>query len=332
MQMLGVGGGRGGGRGGGGGRGAKRGGRGGAARRLRAARRRATDGDAGGGARIAVCVVGQLSRLEIDSKIEYVLQPTAARRPAPAALDVFLALEEGSFLYSNLDFGAILAQQHASCGPQRMTRAVAEAQLKPWLRGASYTNHTTRAIDLGQWRRYRKDRPTAERQTRLQHHLSQFAHMRTCAQLIEDAEVENGRHYDLILKMRDNTVAVSPVVLGAPPLGPSAPKALSKRCVEWGGYNDKAMFIPRRFMGGALRAPAEDFFLVPDTGRGIPNSERLLRKVLDRHRVKVDRVARSAPARGWPLLRRGVVPRRGGQGLPARRAGRTRRGRARRTT
>ena len=260
-----------------------------------------------------MCVVGQLSRLEIDSKIQYVLQPTAARRPAPAALDLFLALEEGSFLYSNLDFGAILAQQHASCGPQRMTRAVAEAQLKPWLRGASYTNHTTRAIDLGQWRRYRKDRPTAERQTRLQHHLSQFAHMRTCAQLIEDAEVENGRHYDLILKMRDNTVAVSPVVLGAPPLGPTAPKALSKRCVEWGGYNDKAMFIPRRFMGGALRAPAEDFFLVPDTGRGIPNSERLLRKVLDRHRVKVDRVQPGVlplvdgrcSAEGWCLVEEG---------------------------
>ena len=137
--------------------------------------------------------------------------------------------------------------------------------------------------------------------------------MRTCAQLIEDAEVENGRHYDLILKMRDNTVAVSPVVLGAPPLGPSAPKALSKRCVEWGGYNDKAMFIPRRFMGGALRAPAEDFFLVPDTGRGIPNSERLLRKVLDRHRVKVDRVQPGVlplvdgrcSADGWCLVEEG---------------------------
>ena len=107
MQMLGVGGGRGG-RGGGGGRGAKRGGRGGRGAAAGGDAAAPTDGDGGGGARIAVCVVGQLSRLEIDSKIEYVLQPTAARRPAPAALDVFLALEEGSFLYSNLDFGAIL--------------------------------------------------------------------------------------------------------------------------------------------------------------------------------------------------------------------------------
>ena len=73
------------------------------------------------------------------------------------------------------------------------------------------------------------------------------------------------------------------------------------------------MFIPRRFMGGALRAPAEDFFLVPDTGRGIPNSERLLRKVLDRHRVRVDRVAAGAlplvdgrcSADGWCLVEEG---------------------------
>ena len=46
--------------------------------------------------------------------------------------------------------------------------------------------------------------------TRLQHHLSQFAHMRTCAQLIEAREVRMGWHYDVVLKMRDNTIAVSP--------------------------------------------------------------------------------------------------------------------------
>ena len=47
------------------------------------------------------------------------------------------------------------------------------AQLGGFFGGAAYTNHTTRAVDMAQWRRYRRDRPMTERSTRLQHHLSQ---------------------------------------------------------------------------------------------------------------------------------------------------------------
>ncbi len=95
----------------------------------------------------------------------------------------------GKTLYSNLDFGAILAQQHDRCGAAALTPDAARAQFSPWLAGAHFSNHTTRHIELLQWRRYRKDRPNVERMTRLQHHLSQFAHMRTCARLIEAREV-----------------------------------------------------------------------------------------------------------------------------------------------
>lgn len=41
--------------------------------------------------RIAVCIVGQLSRLELSSKIAHLLRPTAALRPA--ALDVYMVME-----------------------------------------------------------------------------------------------------------------------------------------------------------------------------------------------------------------------------------------------
>ena len=58
--------------------------------RARGAAAAAPSGSAG--ARIAVCVVGQLSRLELASKRRHLLEPTAALRPA--ALHVFLALEQ----------------------------------------------------------------------------------------------------------------------------------------------------------------------------------------------------------------------------------------------
>ena len=238
-----------------------------------------------GGLRIAVCVAGQLSRLEIDSKVENVLKPTAASQPA--ALDVFLALEVGKTIYSNLDMGAIIAQQQGTCGAGALTPEAAKDRLAPWLRGARFSNHTTRAIDMAEWKRYRKDRAAAERATRLQHHLSQFAHMRTCAQLIEAHEVAVRQHYDVVLKMRDNTIAISPFVISAKH---AEGKAMVKGCIDWGGYNDKVMTIPRRYMDGALRVVAEDFFLTRHIGKGIPNSERLLYRVLDRNGVKVQKV------------------------------------------
>lgn len=76
--------------------------------------------------------------------------------------------------------------------------------------------------------------------------------------------------------MRDNTIVLAPFVLRR--VHAEGP-ARTKRCVEWGGYNDKAMTVPRRYMDGALRAPSEDFFLAKGIGHGIPNSERLLRAV-----------------------------------------------------
>lgn len=131
-------------------------------------------------------------------------------------------------------------------------------------------------------------------------------------------------HYDVILKMRDNTVAVSKFAVRR---AHAAAKARTKACVEWGGYNDKAMLIPRRYMDGALRcaplrptswlsscpppprlcqprgrwarrvrrsAPSEDFFLTRGIGKGIPNSERLLRAVLDRNHVAVSKISAEA--------------------------------------
>jgi len=110
--------------------------------------------------------------------------------------------------------------------------------------------------------------------------------------------------------MRDNTIAVSPLALSQQHL---TDRCWSKGCIEWKGYNDKVMLIPRVHMDGALRSVAEDFFLTPRLGRGVPNSERLLKKVLDNNLVKVQRVtAEQLPlvdgrctARGWCLVEEG---------------------------
>eukprot|EP00966_Prymnesium_polylepis_P080581 1867322-Prymnesium_polylepis.1 len=199
-----------------------------------------------GGLRIAVCIVGQLARLEIDSKVANVLKPTWDQQEKPEALDVFLALERGGYFFSNIDNGAIHAQQHPGCR-QELPKAEVRRRFAPWFAAAEYSEHVTRDINLTAWKRYRRERPAEERNTRLQHHLSQFAHMRTCAQLVQASEVAARRHYDLVLKMRDNTIAVSPLALSSRHL---TGRCWSKGCIEWKGYNDKAMLIPRAHMDG----------------------------------------------------------------------------------
>ncbi|KAL3931628.1 MAG: hypothetical protein SGPRY_001044 [Prymnesium sp.] len=214
----------------------------------------------GSGLRIAVCIVGQLSRLEVDSKLANILRPTWEQPHKPEALHVFLALERGGYYFSNIDNGAIHAQQHPGCREELRPSDV-RRRFAPWLAKAHYSDHVTREVNLSLWKRYRRERPPEERNTRLQHHLSQFAHMRTCAQLVQAAEVAHRRHYDLILKIRDNTIAVSPLVLSHRHL---SDRCWSKGCIEWKGYNDKAMLIPRVHMDGALRDVAEVRLMIVD--------------------------------------------------------------------
>jgi hypothetical protein len=254
--------------------------------------------------RLAVCVVGQRCRLELDSKIENVLQPTWKALAPHSTLRVFLALETGACVHSNLDCGAILSHSENDACRNELTSDEIRERLHPWFGAARYVNHTTRDISLKAWPFYRQDRKTSEeRSTRLQHHLSQFAHMRTCAQLIEESEVAQGRHYDMILKMRDNTIAVSPFALGA--RVPTWPQTKDCGKFNWRGYQDKVMLVPRRHMDAAMRAPAEEFFLHVGLGRtrgpwgaGIRNSEQLLKAVLDKRGVRVQQL----DAQQMPLI------------------------------
>ncbi|KOO23429.1 hypothetical protein Ctob_011092, partial [Chrysochromulina tobinii] len=243
-------------------------------------------------------------RLELDSKIENVLQPTWKALAPHSTLRVFLALETGACVHSNLDCGAILSHSENDACRTELTSDEIRERLHPWFGAARYVNHTTRDISLKAWPFYRQDRKTSEeRSTRLQHHLSQFAHMRTCAQLIEESEVAQGRHYDMILKMRDNTIAVSPFALGA--RVPTWPQTKDCGKFNWRGYQDKVMLVPRRHTDAAMRAPAEEFFLHVGLGRtrgpwgaGIRNSEQLLKAVLDKRGVRVQQL----DAQQMPLI------------------------------
>lgn len=113
----------------------------------------------------------------------------------------------GVHVFSNLDFGAILAQQHAACAHSHPVDEVRRS-LSPWLVNLTLVRHTRHpSLNMKCFNRYRPDRPKAERETRLQHHLAQWRHMSSCLQMILSNEATTGQKYDLILKVGDGGAA-----------------------------------------------------------------------------------------------------------------------------
>ena len=110
-----------------------------------------------------------------------------------------------------------------------------------------------------------------------------------------------------IPQVRDSTVAVSPFPISQLGLRQAIVKhsphgltngltCLTKRCVEWGGYNDKSMLIPREHLHAALGAPATEALDAKCCGHlRVGNSEQLLKKSLALHGVLSKHVTRVPP-------------------------------------
>lgn len=106
---------------------------------------------------------------------------------------------------------------------------------------------------------------------------------------------------------------------GVPSHGPRLAPTVCVACVSFGtpwrpvadgqAWAHTLLSAPR----ASSHSVAEDFFIQPTLGRRIPNSERLLRAVLDSHEVSVTRVTAAqlplvdgrCSAEGWCLVEEG---------------------------
>lgn len=87
---------------------------------------------------VAVCITGQLSRLEIASKVHNVLRPLSTR----SSVDAFLALERGSAAFVNPQTRGNRSQGCVSEPPL----AGIEAALAPFHRASRIVKHTIRRL------------------------------------------------------------------------------------------------------------------------------------------------------------------------------------------
>mmetsp|Transcript_64516 Transcript_64516/g.154079 ORF Transcript_64516/g.154079 Transcript_64516/m.154079 type:complete len:419 (-) Transcript_64516:25-1281(-) len=241
----------------------------------------------GGNLGLAVCVVGQASRLEVESKLENVFKPLAE----DLKVDVFVALETNSSTYSN--HVTILNQEECTSEP---SEEEVREEWKPFYTAGVYIPHYNWDVLLSRWPRYRPH--AKDRLGKLSGHISQFEKTYACSKLIQAYEASVGGKYEVIVKLRDNTIALRDFSIvhlqqWASPRN-FADYVYVKACKDWYGTNDKVMVLPRKFLSPALEEPYLAYLDV-HVGNAtmiqkvihVGNTEQLLKLVLDIYHVPI---------------------------------------------
>jgi hypothetical protein len=248
------------------------------------------------GFRLAVCITGQLSRLELDSKLRHLLRPLTA---AGANLSVFLALEAGApARFSN--------PKRTSQGPGCAFEPTIPSILKrlgPYLRGHRFGPRPPLERQLNAsafavlFPRYRLAEDN--RHERLLNHLAQFEHSRRCAGLVQQHERSSNEAFDALLKIRDNSLVVRDLINGSSLL--AAARTLDgvqvKQCSGRSGQgrnaavglNDKVMLCSREHWKAALSAPYEVMRSALKRQRTVPwlDSEEVFGLALRQRRLPI---------------------------------------------
>jgi len=197
---------------------------------------------------VAVCVLGQLTRLEIDSKIRNIAEPIANF----TNVDVFLSLEIGRAVYNN--------KETDTAGEECSSASISVEEVKeafaPYFRDGRFEAHMDENVALDRWPLLYKYKHPGEnysdysaRAKHISNVVSQMRHQKDCVELIQQHEESTGGRYDVVLKVRDNTLALRPVV---PEKLLNITDVNFKHCEWWGGLQDKVMLLPRRYLEKTL--------------------------------------------------------------------------------
>lgn len=196
---------------------------------------------------VAVCITGQLARLELRSKVENLLQPLKKY----GGVGVFTVLEQasGSPVFSRVDdFTPDGCNDEPSAPSLEL-----DGELGTFLVESKVVEHVAANVSLERWPSFRRDDIDfkgnwEKRAVNLQHLFTAHEHVATCAGMIEAHEQREGGRYRALIRVRDNTLVVQPFEIST--LGSSFSQLAVhvKECSGWGGLNDKVMLAPRELL------------------------------------------------------------------------------------
>eukprot|EP00747_Dinoflagellata_sp_TGD_P148660 gnl/TRDRNA2_/TRDRNA2_176941_c0_seq25.p1 gnl/TRDRNA2_/TRDRNA2_176941_c0~~gnl/TRDRNA2_/TRDRNA2_176941_c0_seq25.p1 ORF type:complete len:393 (+),score=46.03 gnl/TRDRNA2_/TRDRNA2_176941_c0_seq25:84-1262(+) len=209
--------------------------------------------------RLAVCVTGQLSRLETESKLKNFLMQESQ---TVADVDLFVVMEVHSDLFANKKSDpAIRPAGQAACHRDFRKPSQVQKRFEPFYRSGLYMTHVNwNHVKWQNWGIYLTDNKN-DKEPRMQSHLNQWFKWSQCSDLIQKAEQEDvsrgGKPYDFVIRIRDNGIVVMPWSITAPGSRFSkvrSPSVLVKSCAQ-GGVHDKFMVAPRSLAIEALTSP-----------------------------------------------------------------------------
>ena len=109
------------------------------------------------------------------------------------------------------------------------------------------------------WARHldKSERGIASSLRRQQLHLLQWSHLRSCMFLV-DAEEHEGKRFGLVLKLREDSVALRPWLI---PGGWAYQGLTSLRCMRWGGFMDSTFAVGRQWAWHIMEGLAADWYI-----------------------------------------------------------------------
>lgn len=219
--------------------------------------------------RFAICLTGQLARLELGSKIHNLLN-TNLRKGYHLGLFVILDNDLGSIkavkdksrftaekaLYANFTAGGLvklirdqtIQTNHTNNfesyvrleKPKVQKFTILNSQKVPvYGRGKEWYGGPEIAID------------------RFQNHMRWQAGLRECVRWIQDIEITKRKHYDFVMRLREDTYVFDQFYFY--PFG-YLNKLISLDMNGWGGINDHNLIIDRLHVDRMFRGFAEDYY------------------------------------------------------------------------
>ena len=235
---------------------------------------------------VAVCVLGQVGRLELESKVENLLAVNE-----DVELNLFLVLDPTQAVYSKQEYEV---SREGSMSDAEEVLNKARRLLGHRLKSLVLLNDTSSFSYVDSFHeryQYLENMSEDDRLEMLRKHLRQFYGQYQCAQVISEEEMKLNIKYEIVLRIRDNSIVVLPFKLPIQMLR-DREGAYVKDCSDWGGVNDKIMLVSRRYVDIAFRGWITHFmFHKNDHSVGVLNNpEKFLEYVLRTYSVPVYRL------------------------------------------
>jgi hypothetical protein len=252
--------------------------------------------------RFALCLTGQLSRLEVATKVSRIVEPNLARG---VDVDLFMYLDKprpgrpprqsrpklqlGTELYTG--FSADQLQQFV----MENTRSTGAGRFRCEARLHS-SPEPYRFVKYGDKEPLfpLDDDLTADE--RFQLNFAMLAQLRSCMQMVGAAEVRDRAHYDYVVRLRDDSVVFDDWHLRPELFGESITDVKE---ASWGAINDHTYVVSRQYADAMFRGPVEDYYLQNSVTKPVfGTSEVMLLHVSLAHKVPLNIV----PVCDMPLV------------------------------